>query len=312
MSMIGSLYKSIALISPSIEVRLRGLYWDHADFLGQYSINKTNRIHRTEYVDFETIVDFLQSCGIGDGSLVVMHSSYGNLKPISLDNYGIIERLLQLVGKEGTLAAPVIRHYKEEEKMTHKDIMSNELSRIHCFYDVDNTPIKSGVLAQTLKEHVGSETSMCPINPLTAVGKYAKIMMEHNIDGDSLSAHGINSCWKFCADHNAYVIYLGVDFGHHITMQQVFTEANPLNTPPDFYTKRRFTIAYHGASKDIIINERKRSFSKVLPELNVREDIIKSGIVKMTLINQIPVSVFKSNDLLEFYASKRKYYPYYI
>ena len=311
-AMIGEIYNKLALQSPRIEVLLRKLYWQHVSLLKKYSTNKTNRVHRTEFVDFEEIVDFLKGCGIGKGDLVIMHSSYGNLKPTSLDNYGIVNRLLDLVGKEGTLAAPVIRLYKEEQKMTYKEMMDDGLAKVKCEYDVDKTPISSGVLAITLKEHEESVTSLFPLNPLTAVGKYAKEMMANNIEGDCPSAHGSNSCWKFCADHNAYVIYLGIDFGHHITMQQVFTEAFPENTPKNFFVKREFKLVHDGKAQDIIVKERRRAFTTVLPEMNVRKDIVKSGIVKMTKIHGIPVSVFRSKDLLEFYGTKRKYYPYLV
>lgn len=310
--MIGSLYNKIALSSPWMEIRLRNLYWNNVGLLKRFSTNKSNRVHRTKFVDFEVIVSFLESCGIGKGDLVVMHSSYGNLKPTSLDNAQIIDRLLALVGEEGTLAAPVIRHYVEETVLTPKELMRDGLSNIKCMYDVDNTPINSGVLGITLMKHDGSYTSHFPLNPLTAVGYHAKNMMLHNLEKDGQSAHGEGSCWKYCADNNAYVIYLGIDFGHHITMQQVFNEAYEENTPPNFFIERPFTILANGESTDFIVKERRRCFTKSLPELNVRKDIISSGIVKMTKIKDIPVCVFKAKELLDFYATKRQYYPYYI
>lgn len=310
--MISTIYNRIALLSPWIEVLLRKLYWNNVGHLSKFSANKSNRVHRSEFVDFEDIVSFLEGCGIGKGDIVVVHSSYGNLKPTSLDNNGIIERLLNLVGDEGTLAAPVIRRYQEEKVLTWKDLMSDGLKNIQCDYDIDNTPISSGVLGITLMKHEGSVTSHFPLNPLTAVGKEAHAMMAHNLEHDGQSAHGIGSCWKYCADHNAWVVYLGIDFGHHITMQQVFNEAYDENTPPDFYIERKFNVIAGEESKSVIVKERRRSFTKHLAELNVRKDIISSGIIKMTRIKDVPISAFKAKDLLDFYATKRKYYPYYL
>lgn len=310
--MIGAIYKKIALLSPWTEVFLRRVYWNNVGLLNKFSTNKTNRVHRTEFVDFEEIVSFLESCGIGSGDLVVVHSSYGNLKPTSLDNHGIIKRLLTLVGEEGTLAAPVIRRYEEEKSLTWAEIMNDGLKGIHCVYDVEKTPITSGVLGITLMNYEGSVTSHFPLNPLTAVGKEAKAMMEHNLEYDGQSAHGKGSCWEYCAEHNAWVIYLGIDFGHHITMQQAFTEAYDENTPPHFYIDRHFSVLADGESKEVVVKERRRCFTKKLAELNVREDIISSGIIKMTRIKDVPVSVFRAKDLFNLYASKRKYYPYFI
>lgn len=310
--MIGTLYNKLALSSPWTEILLRKLYWNNVGIFKKLSTNKSNRVHRTEFVDFEEIVSFLESCGISKGDLVVMHSSYGNLKPTSLDNVQIIDRLLALVGEEGTLAAPVIRRYEEEKALTLSEIMSDGLKDIHCVYDLEKTPISSGVLGITLMNHEGSVTSHFPLNPLTAVGKEAYAMMEHNLEHDGQSAHGKGSCWEYCANHNAWIIYLGIDFGHHITIQQAFTEAYEENTPPNFYIERPFTIIADGESKNVIVKERRRCFTKKLAELNVRDDIVKSGIVKMTKIKDVPVCLFKAKELLDFYATRRKYYPYFI
>ena len=146
--MIGALYKKLALLSPWIEVLLRTVYWKYVGLLNRFSTNKSNRVHRTEFVDFEEIVAFLESCGVGKGDLVIVHSSYGNLKPTSLDNHGIIERLLDLVGEDGTLAAPVIRRYEEEKVLTKADLMKDGLRNVHCVYDVDNTPVPSSAMEQ--------------------------------------------------------------------------------------------------------------------------------------------------------------------
>lgn len=308
---IGEIYNKVAESSPLIEVLLRKFYWKFVGVLSRFSNNKTNRIHRTEFVDFEECISFLESCGIGKGSIIVLHSSYGNLKPTSLNNVGIINRLIELVGDEGTLAAPVIRSYTEEEGIDIKQQHKDGCSTITCIYDVDNTPISSGVLPITLHKHPKSYTSKHPINPLTAVGKHAERMMANNLSGDLPSGHGINSCWKYCADHNAFIVYLGVDFGHHITMQQVVSESYPEHTPPNFYAKRRFVLITGNHKEEILVKERKRCMTTNLPERCVRKDIIKSGIVKMTNIKGIPISVIKSQDLISLFKSKRKYYPYY-
>lgn len=308
---LGSLYIKLSKSSPFMETCLRKLYWANLEKLAKFSTNKDERKHRSEYVDFEEIVDFIKSCGIGTGSLVIMHSSYGTLKPTSLDHKGIIDRLIKLVGSEGTLAAPVIRSYPEEKVLSKMDSFNGKCADITCTYDLKNTPIWSGLLSKTLMEHEGSVISRHPLNPMTAVGRYANAMMEHNIDGELPSAHGPNSSWKFCADHDAYILYLGVDFGHHITMQQVVTESYPEHQPKNFFYKRKFIIKDGNFEKELWVNERKRNMTVNLPELCVREDVVKSGIMKITDIKGIPVCVCKAKDLINYFTSQRKYYPYY-
>ena len=312
MGFIGRTYNLLAESSPLIEVVLRSIYWRFPSVLSKLSPNKTNRMHRTEgLLDFEEIVSFLKSCGIGEGEIVILHSSYGNLKPVTLDNVEIVERLLELVGEEGTLAAPVIRMYSEERVLSLEEQMKDGCSNIVCVYDVDKTPISSGVLPITLKQHKRSVTSEHPINPLTAVGKDAISMMEHNLEGECPSGHGTNSCWKYCADRNAYIVYMGVDFGHHITMQQVVSESFVQSTPSNFFVKRHFVVKNGGIEKTVCVKERRRCMTKRLTERCVRKDLIKSGIFKTANIKGVPVSVVRSKDLIDFYLSQRRYYPYY-
>ena len=302
----------LAESSPFVEVMLRSVYWKFPSVLSKFSPNKTNRVHRKEgLLDFEEVVSFLMSCGIGKGDIVILHSSYGNLKPVTLDNRGIVERLLELVGEDGTLAAPVIRIYAEERSLSFKEQMNDGCSSKVCVYDVENTPISSGVLPITLKQHKHSVTSKHPINPLTAVGKDAVAMMEHNLDGDAPSGHGLNSCWKYCADQNAYIVYLGVDFGHHLTMQQVVSESFKTSTPTNFFTTRRFIIKDKDVERSVCVKERRRCMTKKLPERCVRKDLLKAGIFKTANIQGVSISVVRSRDLIDFYLSKRRYYPYY-
>lgn len=311
MSIIGDIYGKLVTISPTTEVLMRMLYWNNVEKLAKFSPNQSNRIIRTEPVKFEDIINFLSRCGIGEGSLVVLHSSFDNLKPIDLNREEIVERILNLVGSKGTLAAPVIRKFKETAKLTLTDELNDVQSQINCIYDVNKSKITSGVLAFTLMHHKGSVTSRHPLNPLTAVGPLARPMMEHNIEGNAPSPHGPNSCWKFCADHDAFIVHLGVNFGHHLTMQHVVAECNPDWRLKDFFLKRPFTIIDGDFEKNLIVSERRLKWTRYIPENNNRDEMVKHGIAKVTDINGIPISVIRAKDMINFYKSRRKgNFPY--
>lgn len=307
---IQSGYNRIVMISPLVEVLIRNFYWRNISYLSSLSSNTSNRIYRSETVDFEKVVDFLKECGIGEGSIVILHSSFDNLKPTTLNREGVIDRLLELVGESGTLAAPVIRKFKEE-RTSLVDKFNDQNGNILCKYNVRKTKISSGVLAYTLMNHPDSVTSRFPLNPLTAVGKYAEDMMKHNLDGELPTPHGPNSCWKFCADKNAFIVHLGIDFGHHLTMQHVVSECNTQWDVKNFYYERSFVITDDDFCIQKKIKERRLRWTMFLAERNTRRDLIKSNIVKMVDIKGIPVSVIKSKELINFYQNQKKYYPYY-
>lgn len=311
--LIQKIYKNTALLSPRVEVLLRGIYWKNVRRLSKFSPNSSNgskRIYRSELVHFDEILEYIYECGIRAGNVLILHSSYGSLKPIDKMPQEILQCLLALLGEKGTLAAPVIRQYAEDDRTLDERFEGGKKSPI-CMYDVQSTPITSGVLSKTLMDFPNSETSKFPINPLTAVGNYAKEMMSHNLDGELPSAHGPNSCWKFCADKDAFILYLGVDYGHHLTMQQVIAECNPDWDIPNFYETREFMIKDNNSIISKVIKERALKMTMYLAEENVRRDLCKSGIIKMKDIKGIPIRVVKTSDLLNFYSKKQRYYPYY-
>lgn len=308
--LVGNLYNFVVNISPCIEVFCRKIYWRNIEKVSNLSNLKSERIDRTELLDFEDVINFLKKCGINKGDLVVMHSSYGNVKPCTLSATEIIDRLIDFLGEDGTLAAPVIRCFKEEGHLSLKQKYEDKIKDITCVYDVNETKITSGILGELLMRHEGSVTSLFPLNPMTAYGKLAKPMMEKNLYGEYPSAHGPNSSWKFCYDNDAYILYLGVDFGHHLTMHQIIAECNPTWNIKNFYVKRNFDIKYRNRIIKKTVSERRLFWSQFISEKNNRDEIYKSGIVKSIIIKGVPIHVIKSKDLIDFYLSRRNYYPY--
>lgn len=309
---IVKLYNEIALFSPKNEVFLRKLYWKNVERLHFLSPNKSNRIERSVPLDFNLVLDFLSKNGIGEGSTMIVHSSYANLKPLPLSPDEVNNELIKLVGNGGTLAMPVIRSF-EEDNLSLNALLEDKISDIECTYNVQKTKVTSGVLASTLMMNSESVISKFPLNPLTAYGLLAEKMMRENINGDLPSPHGPNSAWKFCADQNAFVVYLGIDFGHHLTMQQVSAECNENWGLEDFYLERKFKII---DGEEVIyktVKERRHKWTMFLAEKNVRKELLDAGIIKAINIEGVPVSVFKSKELLDYYNNhKNKTFPYYV
>lgn len=76
------------------------------------SHKKTKTVQK--HIDFTRVVDWLKANGVGEGSLLIVHSTYESLEATGLEPDAIVENLLELVGKTGTLAMPAIRKYKGE------------------------------------------------------------------------------------------------------------------------------------------------------------------------------------------------------
>ena len=309
-----SLYNKVALISPYMEIMLRHIYWRNIRLLKKYSPygpGVENRTHSP--FDFRDVIDYLKSKGIGSGSLIVVHSSYDNLASCGLKPQEIISMLKGLLGKEGTIAMPAIRAFKKPTGP--ENLMSNDESLVFE-YDVKRTPIISGLLPFTLLRNKDCKISHFPYNPLVAIGPLAEDMMEHNLDGEYPSAHGKMSCWKFCMDHDAVIVGLGVDLEHHNTMAHVMEEAYDgwRWSIDEWYRKRSFDIIDEERNKKRVkVYERKPEWGTLhIAELNFANGLYKSGIIERKMFGDVPVCVERAQNLRSYLQKINKNgYPYF-
>lgn len=313
---VGKLYQRMALLSPKIEVKLRQLYWKNSSRLQKYAPNHqpAQPEQQFEKVDFEEVINLLKKWGVGEGSLLIVHSSFDNLRCTGLSPMEIINKLLSLIGPTGTLAMPVIRRFKENPPS--RELLKTDLSAIECTYNIKRTPVISGLLPSIMMRMPEAVISKFPLNPLCAIGLLAEEMMEHNLEGDTPSPHGENSAWKFCLDHNALICSLGTDLRHHNTMGHVAEEAFDNWHWPDeeWYNIRTFHIEEKGKpTKSIKLKERKPKWGMLhQAELNRYRDFLNNGVVYSKRIKSLLVEFEQAQKLISYLQSRNKNgYPYF-
>lgn len=319
MGLVSNIYNRLALLSPRIEVKLRQLYWHNSKKLGKYNPNRSAVASQAENnnqdkVDFEQILQQLRDWGVGEGSLLIVHSSLDSLSKTGLSPVEIIVKLRELIGETGTLVMPVIRTYKGAPSAKER-LMDGAACPV-CTYNVKRTPVQSGLLPMFLMRTPGAEVSMHPLNPLCAVGSLAKEMMVGNIDGEEPTPHGPNSAWKYCLDHNAYICGLGTDLRHHNTMGHVAEEAfgDWYWSDEQWYDKRDFIIELpKQESFTIKVKERKPKWGMLhQAEMNRYHDFLKAGVVKSKRFDSILVEFEESQQLISYLRSRnKKGYPYF-
>lgn len=314
---LGTVYNRFALLSPHVEVFLRRFYWRNVKWLSRfkpYGSGVENAAKEMPRLDFEEVINYLKENGVKEGSLLVVHSSYDMLSGTGLKPQEIITRLRELIGEEGTMAMPAIRVYSNEPKGA--DLLTADTSNLICEYDVKRTPVQSGMLPFTLIRTKGSVISHFPYNPLVAIGPLAKEMMAHNLDGDKPSAHGKNSSWKFCMDHDAIVVGLGIELVHHNTMAHVMEEAydNWRWSDEEWYRDRTFDIIDENKNKErVVIRERRPIWGTMrIAELNKGKKLYDNHIIEKKCFGEVPVCVEKAQALRDYLQSINKNgFPYY-
>lgn len=313
---LSSIYHKTVLLSPRIEVMIRSFYWNNIKFLKKFRSASSHEvdIDEKQKADFDKIVEFLRENGVKKDDIMVIHSSFGALSGTGLSAEEVIDKLFSLVNEGGTLAMPAIRTFEEESAQGDylENYIDNEMKGITTLYDVYKTPIGSGLLPFTLMRYDDAECSKFPLNPLVAIGGDAESMMEHNIEGALPSAHGPNSAWAYCAEHDAWNIGLGVDIKDYLTIFHVSQEV-PEWPVKDWYFERDFIVKKAKRETPLRINERKHKWTKYFAEANFYNDLQKAGVLKVAFIEGIPVYMTKSKALFDFIKTqKNPSYPYFV
>lgn len=307
-----SLYRKVVALSPHVEMLVRKVYWSNVGLFSSKKTKKKKKKKELPPASFDKIVAHLKAEGIGTSDLLVLHSAFSPLKRTKKSPQMIIDDLRELIGAEGTLAMPGIRKYPEAPPP--EEYLSANLEKTTFVYDVKNTPIWTGALPRTLIQQPNAVSSRFPLNSMIAVGPLAQPMMEKNLEGEKPTPNGVNSSWKFCTDHNAWVVSIGTDLTHSLTMihtaEDVLAEKWPVQP---WYRDRKFKIIDGDFETTKIVRERRPVWGAMhFGERTLCKDLIEHKVMSSTSIDGITVEILRSKDLLDFLNARNKTgYPYF-
>ena len=313
---LGSIYHRIVLASPKVEVALRCLYWNNVKTLKKFRGASSEGVHVDDAkpIDFNKIIAYLRDNGVKKDDIMVIHSSYNALAGAKLSAEEVIDKLYELVNEGGSLAMPAIRSFEEENSYGDyiENYMDDVAQNFTTVYNVFQSPVTAGLLPFTLMRYDDAEISKFPLNPLTAIGAHAEAMMEHNIEGELPTAHGPNSAWAYCAEHDAWNIGIGVDIKDYLTIFHVSQEV-PEWPVKDWYFERDFIIKKSKRETPLRIRERRHRWTKYFAEANFYNDLQTAGILKSAVIDGVPVYMTRSKELFNYINNqKNPTYPYFV
>lgn len=283
-----------------IEIIFRNIYWRFKVF--KY-FNFKESANLNELDNFDKILVKLKSIGVGNGSMLIVHSSYDSLKNCLISPKEIINNLINLVGEEGTLVMNSARILKKNK------YVDNSLK-----YDVEKSRVWTGVLPHFMINDKRSMISEFPFNPIVAIGKHAKRITSHNFQKIESSC-GPYSGWKFCSDNNAIVVGLGVNLTHSLTIMHVAEENHESWHINDWYEKIQVEITNKKKIKKVVVKNRKEKWGKLyFHEKKLEKDLKSNNILFEDNINGLHFSYLNSKELINFLTKKNRYstYPYFI
>ncbi len=299
--------------SPYLEVAVRHAYWKSAWLIERRSKKRPKaKVERAKVNRFAEVTDALGELGATSGRLLVVHSGYGALKPAGASPAEIVDGLLGLVGPKGTLAVPAIPYYEGEP--TGSAYMTADVSDLVLEYDPATTPVFTGAIPSVVMKRSDAIRSRHPLNTMAAVGPLAEAMMAGNLDGDAPLPCGPNSSWKFCIDHDALVLGLGVDMAHSLTMIHTAEDCHADRWPqPGWYRKRRFLIIDGDDRREIVVRERLPRWAMHYAERTLHRDMLREGIMQRREVCGVTLYALESRRLFDYLSSRNhRGYPFYM
>ena len=304
--------ETIMAASPYIEATIRNIYWRVTPIVKWYNQKKkkTKKLVQPKTTS-RKFVEYLSSQGIGNGSLLILHSSFGVLTADNEKPHQVIDQLLGLLGPEGTLAMPAIPYFKDAPDIAQ--IINADVSDLILTYDPLTTSATTGALPNAMRRYPDSVRSLHPINSMVAIGPRAAPMMENNISGEKPLPCGRSSSWYYCYLHNAEIVAVGVDVAHSLTMIHVAEDMWEDDwVVPNWYRERKFLINTGTGQKNITVRERHPKWGAMhYAERTLSRDLIKLGMTRRTEIDGVNVEIVNARVLVDYLNSKNETaYPY--
>jgi aminoglycoside 3-N-acetyltransferase len=307
---------SILSSSPWIEVSIKYLYWHFEGvnkLLSKIAKNKNKvKVSQSGSISFQAVLDKIRLEGVSDNSILIVHSSGSALKSTGLSSSELCKSLIEFV-KNGTLVMPAIPIFKGQPSGGISRLSSPKSDEV-ITYDVRKSKVSTGALPQALLKIDGAFRSSHPLNTVVTFGKSARYLIEDDIVGEMPLPCGTSSSWKKCLDQNAYILFLGIDAAHSMTMIHVAEDSWESEWPiHNWYRKRPFKIIDGDDVQFKTVRERKPYWSIFFAERTLQKDLIRKRILKQFNVDGMHFELLSSKDLIEFLRSKKpSTYPYFI
>lgn len=290
-------------LSPYPELWARKIYYR---FIREKKKNKkTNGSKHYENasndkVEINELVEHLRKIGIKKGDLLIVHSSAEGLQSLNCRENILLDSLFELVGETGTIALPA---FPDETKLKEQDGIK--------IYDPTRSLAWTGMLPNLMLRKKGAIRSRYPYNPLVAYGPLAKDMMDENLE--TAYAHGKNSCWGYCVEKHAKILFLGIPAYHSCTILHTIEDYQPEFWPQGWYEEKEYFSKYDGDLHNVKVKVRDLKWAQYMSERYTERKYIKADLIKVADFKGISIRYIEDsntfiNNILKDWKKYRFFY----
>lgn len=301
------------------ELMARNVYW-RWPWLRAWTKRRGARMRPTPQVtDREKLRAYLRSIGVVEGTLVMAHTSTLGLclteespctKNPLLVAKQLLDDLLELVGKCGTLVMPTNALYQNEDPSEHGEALARPV-----VYDPTRTPCGVGLMNELFWRSPGTQRSLHPYNMLAARGPLAEKLLNENLNEHKPLPHGIYSgYYRFC-QNNGLVVSIGVPLGRYMTLVHTAEDVRDQEWPvPDFFEEKRYFVRVEDETKEWTVRQHRLVYGKFcLCMRKFARDLLREGILHEGTVGSVRVDWAHSREVFDFLMQRNRHspYPYY-
>jgi aminoglycoside 3-N-acetyltransferase len=239
----------------------------------------------------------LRKLGLKKGDKVGVHSSLSSFGVVVSGADVVIDALLEVVGKEGTIVMPTYSTNRIEVERTPEEVAAGVTWKYKLLpYDPKKTPCWTGTIPEVFRKRKGVVRSLQPTHSKAAFGKHAQEIVE----AEDPSALG---CWRKLLELDGYILLMGVGLNScssmHLAEERVQLPKHIIEktTMPKWlaekYPEQEWDVGY-GPYPD---------FAKM------DELALENKIMKKAKVGEATLKLFKLKEMVNLYAEHLKRNP---
>lgn len=159
----------------------------------------------------------LEALGVGEGDILLVHSSLKSLGTPAPDPETVIQGLLAALGPRGTLLMPALSYRR--------------VDRRYPFFQLHATPSNVGALPEYFRTRPGTQRSIHPTHSVCGVGEQAETLLGlHQRDH---TPAGLHSPFRLLPDFGGKILMLGCGLRPNTSFHAI----EELFNPPYLFSK---------------------------------------------------------------------------
>ncbi len=239
----------------------------------------------------------LKQLGLETGSLIGVHSSLSSFGHVEGGADTVIDALLAVIGREGTIVMPTHSANLDKVKLSPEERAVGVLWLYRILpYKPKETPCTTGTIPETFRQRKDVTRSLHPVFSVAATGPRAEEIINEGRET-------VLNAWKKLLELDGYILLIGVDLGvctaMHLVEERVELPQHILEkiTPPKWFVEKYPQDQWEW------------DFAPY-PEFSKMEaPCLDHGIMKTRKVGDATLKLVKLKDLIDLYEEYLKRNP---